>query len=128
MKNIKKIFLFSAILLCVVFLGRKFYDSYASTNTKGDYMLKGEPNTYRETISLNTNDSSNYTLKGEPNIYRETISLNTSASGSDYTLKGELNIYHETFPAISDDINSYNTGEMYSGNLVITEPMPLPEQ
>lgn len=115
MKNIKKICLFSAILLCVVFLGRNFYDGYASANTKGDYVLKGEPNTYHETISLNTNDSSNYTLKDEPNVYHETISLNTSASGSDYALKGELNTYYEIFPA-------------YSGNLVITEPTPLPEQ
>lgn len=105
MKNVKKVFLFSAILSCVVFLGRKVYDGYASMNTEGDYMLKGEPNTYYEAISLNSNSSS-----------------------SDYTLKGELNIYHETFPPISKDIDSNAIDGMYSGNLVIAEPTPLPEQ
>lgn len=118
MKNIRKIFLFSAVLLCVVFLGRKFYYSYASTNTKGDYILKGEPNTYYETFPVISGDL------GELNTYRETISLNNSASSSDYILKGGPNTYCETFPAISGD----NIVEMYSGNLVITEPTPLPEQ
>lgn len=149
MKNVKKVFLFSAILPCVVFLGIKFYDGYASMNTEGDYMLKGESNTYYEAISFNSNhNNSDYTLKGEPNTYyelitpnangssdyalkgesnihREIISINTS---SDYTLKGELNIYHETFPPISKDIDSNAIDGMYSGNLVIAEPTLLPEQ
>lgn len=149
MKNVKKVFLFSAILSCVAFLGMKVYDSYASMNAEGDYMLKGESNTYYEAISLNsnnnssdytlkgepntyyelitpnTNGGSDYTLKGETNIYRETISLNTS---SDYTLKGDLNIYNETFQPISNDIDSDAIDGMYSGNLVIAEPTPLPEQ
>ncbi len=152
MKNVKKVFLFSAILPCVVFLGMKFYNGYASMNTEGDYTLKGEPNTYRETISLNTNDNSDYILKGEPNIYRETISLNINGSSSDYTLKGESNIYHETisfnasgtgsdfmlkgeqntyyevFSAMSNDIDSYNMSGMYSGDVVIAEPTPVPQQ
>lgn len=128
MKNVKKVFLFSAILPCVVFLSIKFYDGYASMNTEGDYTLKGEPNTYYEAISLNSNSSSSdYTLKGEPNIYYEIITPNTNGS-SDYTLKGELNIYHETFPPISKYIDSDAIDGMYSGNLVIAEPTPLPEQ
>ncbi len=153
MKYMKKIFVFGAILSCVVFLGMRFHDSYASINTERDYILKGEPNTYHETISLNTNGtgsdytlkgepniyhetisldtndtSKNYTLKGEPNTYHETISTNASSRGGDYILRGELNIYRETFSAVSNDIDSYNSEGMYSGDVVIAEPTPLPWQ
>lgn len=105
MKYMKKIFVFGAILSCVVFLGMRFYDSYASINTERDYILKGEPNTYHETISTNA-----------------------SSRGGDYILRGELNIYRETFSAVPNDIDSYNSEGMYSGDVVIAEPTPLPWQ